>query len=228
MLTIFDFDGTLCDSREAIILSLAALFEGRCGQSPPRETLDARVREGRGLTDVLRSLHPDGDELSADDLAEWEADYRGAYGDVGQDQIRAYDGAADAVRAAADVGDVAVVSMKCETLLRRSVEDLGFADHVGGVFGDLSAGGTRRVLKPDASLFHDHIAPAFDRTDPGRTVMIGDTPGDLAFARNAGLASVWASYGYGEPAACRDVGFDAEAASPADITAAVRRFAAAP
>lgn len=36
----------------------------------------------------------------------------------------------------------------------------------------------------------------------------GDTETDLRFARNVGLSSCWAIYGYGKEAQCNAVGFD--------------------
>jgi phosphoglycolate phosphatase len=36
-------------------------------------------------------------------------------------------------------------------------------------------------------------------------LIVGDTETDILFAKAAGIASCWASYGYGEPERCRNL-----------------------
>ena len=38
---------------------------------------------------------------------------------------------------------------------------------------------------------------------PRRVLIVGDTEADILFAKNAGLRSCWASYGYGDEAVCK-------------------------
>lgn len=62
--------------------------------------------------------------------------------------------------------------------------------------------GRVKVRWPDARLFTETIAPRLGEPQLGLVLMIGDTESDLLFAKNAGLRSCWASYGYGDDAAC--------------------------
>lgn len=61
--------------------------------------------------------------------------------------------------------------------------------------------------KPDARLF-DQVQSSFPGVRRKQSLLVGDTETDLRFARNAGVTSCWASYGYGHSARCKAVGFD--------------------
>ena len=220
MLTIFDFDGTLCDSRPAIVASLRSLLGEATDDPPPESAVDARVREGRGLHSTLRALLPGGEDRPDAEIDRWAARYRELYDTPEGEGGEPYAGAADAVRVAADLGPVVVVSMKGHDLLGRMIQRLGVAGAVAAHFGD----DDRRPIKPDPALFHDHVVPAVPEFPRG--VMIGDTPKDLLFGRNCGLLTVHAAYGYGDPEECATVGPDHAVASPAEIGPLLRRLAA--
>ena len=219
MLTIFDFDGTLCDSRPAIVASLTKLLREHGGTLAPHDAIDARVREGRGLHSTLRALLPDGERLPDAEIDRWAARYRELYDTPEGEGGEPYAGAVDAVRAAAELGPVAVVSMKGHDLLGQMIGRLGLAGEVTAHFGD----DDRRPIKPNPALFHDHLVPAVPPFEHG--VMIGDTPKDLLFGRNCGLITVHAAYGYGDPAECAAVGPDHSVGSPAEIGPLLRRLA---
>ncbi len=80
-------------------------------------------------------------------------------------------------------------------------------------------------VKPDPRLFH-----AIQQQIPGgrlqRFLVVGDTETDLCFARNAGLQSCWATYGYGHGARCRAVGFDYTLDRIEDLPGILRHWAA--
>ena len=219
LLTIFDFDGTLCDSRPAIVASLTSLLQEAGGEVALEEAIDARVREGRGLHSTLRALLPDGDRRPVAEIEHWAARYRRLYDTPEGEGGQPYPGAVNAVRAAALLGPVAVVSMKGHELLGRMVSELGLSDAVAAHFGD----DDRRPIKPDAALFHRHIVPTLPAFSRG--VMIGDTLKDLMFGRNCRLLTVHAAYGYGDPAECAASGPDYSVATPAEIVPLLRHVA---
>ena len=78
-----------------------------------------------------------------------------------------------------------------------------------------------QARKPDARVFTERIVKRFDRARPERTLVVGDTEVDLLFAKNAGLMSCWAEYGYGCPTRCGEVGFDFRIATFSDIAGVV-------
>ena len=56
--------------------------------------------------------------------------------------------------------------------------------------------------KPDARLYSNNIAPFLLSKTPGGVLVVGDTESDLLFAKQAGLKSCWATYGYGDAEKC--------------------------
>jgi len=59
-----------------------------------------------------------------------------------------------------------------------------------------------RFRKPDVRLYTEFIAPSLSSPAAGGPLLVGDTGLDLHFARNAGLKSCWAAYGYGDSEKC--------------------------
>ncbi len=78
-------------------------------------------------------------------------------------------------------------------------EQLGIGDDIDAMHG-VENGSFR---KPDARLYTETIAPLLPEPGGRRVLMVGDTESDLLFAKNAGLRTCWASYGYGDEAACK-------------------------
>lgn len=220
MLTLFDFDGTLSDTREAIVAGLRTLVTARLDDPPTDDVLIEHVSRGTGLHATIRSLHPAPASIEHE-IEDWATHYRTAYGEHAPATERLYEGAADAVECAAELGKVVIVSMKHRDELERSIARLGLAPFIDAFFGD-DDGIT--PLKPHVELWTEAIAPRFTQHEPGRTLMIGDTGHDLEFARNAGLQRCWAAYGYGNDAACLDVGFDYRADCATEMTAVLQEF----
>lgn len=59
--------------------------------------------------------------------------------------------------------------------------------------------------KPNAIAFETSLAPVFRDLPRDRVLMCGDSSVDIMFARNAGIASCWARYGYGDGKECEDL-----------------------
>lgn len=97
---------------------------------------------------------------------------------------------------------VVVLSNKGAAVLENSLARLGLRPYVALLLGDGSFPTHPLPLKPDPAQFTEIIRPRFPAVPSSDMLMIGDTTTDLLFAHNCGIAAGWASYGFGEPAAC--------------------------
>jgi phosphoglycolate phosphatase len=92
-------------------------------------------------------------------------------------------------------------SNKPQALTELLLGELDLARHFAAIYG----GGRAKANKPDPR----HLLELVDalKADPARTIMIGDSPVDVAAARNAKIPVVIMSYGY-SPTAPHEMGAD--------------------
>ena len=201
-LLLLDYDGTLCDTRQAIAYSLGRTFEAHGRPAPLPAALTAVIRRGLPLLETLRALAPAADPALI--TPDWVTTYRAVYVVEAEALVRPFAGA-ETVLAAAQARSVPVVvlSNKGAQVLENSLVRLGFRAYVGLLLGDGSFPGRPLPLKPDPAQFTEIIRPRFPNISLPDILMVGDAPPDLLFARNCGIAAGWARYGFGEPAVCR-------------------------
>ncbi len=201
---LFDYDGTLCDTRAAIYYSLRRTFEVHHAPVPSQSALDGIVTLGLPMRETLQALHPEG---PAADVAAWVPAYRALYEAEGEALVTPFPGArAVLAQLQAQGRSIAVVSNKGISSLCNSLDRLDLRRFVSLVVGEGSVPGRPWTPKPDPALFRDVLQPHFAPTPAADMLMIGDTPSDLLFARNAGLPACWAAYGFGDAATCRALG----------------------
>jgi len=193
---IFDFDGTLASSLEGIHACFAEALS-RFGYAEPSA---GEVRRTVGLTleESVRILtHGQCGGAQPGEVLDC---YRALYKEKGRGMATLFPGAKAALLSARKMGlRVVLVSNKSHSGLCRMAEHLGIGADVDALHG-VENGSFR---KPDARLFTETIAPLLPEPGGRRVLMVGDTESDLLFAKNAGLRSCWASYGYGDEAACK-------------------------
>jgi phosphoglycolate phosphatase len=198
-LVIFDYDGTLFDTRPAIVHCLRRAFE-ECGRpAPAPDAAAGAVGTGASLPDTLLLLDRRlrSDLRSRDELV---AVYRKLYGSEGQALLRAIPGVPEVLHALHDGGvKCVVVSSKGTDAIHRSLDESGLRPLVDMIVGD--APGLPK--KPDPSIVTDFILPRYDQHGEDEMLMVGDTEIDILFAKRAGISCCWASYGYGDPRRCR-------------------------
>jgi phosphoglycolate phosphatase len=193
---ISDFDGTLASSLEGIH---ACFQEALASFGYARPSL-AEVRRTVGLTleesgSILTNGQCDGAKLG--EVADC---YRALYTKKGRAMATLFPGAKETLTAVREMGiRTVLVSNKSHKALCRLAEHLGIDAIVNMMLG-VDETSSR---KPDARLFTETISPRLAGPQPGRVLIVGDTESDLLFAKNAGLRSCWASYGYGDEAACK-------------------------
>jgi phosphoglycolate phosphatase len=211
-LVIFDYDGTLFDTRPAIVHCIGRAFEEYGHTIPARDAVARAVGTGATLPDTLLLLDSGlrHDRTALDELV---AAYRNIYRDEGPALLRVFPGVAETLQALRRSGiTCAVVSNKGIDAIRRSFEETGLSLLIDFVVGDQP--GTPK--KPDTSIVTNLIAPRYGlRSD--EMLMVGDTEVDILFAQRTGIASCWASYGYGVPAYCRALEADYEISSISQV-----------
>ncbi len=195
---VFDFDGTLVDSRQDITCSIRAALERLeipCVLSD--EAIGAMV--GRPLTEMLLCAGPtlDGARL---ELA--TAEYRVHFAVHCQDHSRLYDGVASLMQSLRGRVRLGCATTKRPEPAGRVLASFGLQPLLDAWRGTDES--MRFKPAPDVLL-----AIAADLgVPPSQMAYVGDTAADLIAAREAGAVPIWARWGYGEPAAC-------EAAAPA-------------
>ena len=186
-LVVFDLDGTLVDSSVDIANAANALIEELGGVPLAAAAIVDMVGEGAALL-VRRALAAallDPDTPGALDrfLALYDARLLV--------HTKPYDGTIDALAWIGERLPMSVLTNKPAGPTSLMLDGLGLRHH----FRDVVGGDTAFGRKPDpAGLLH--LASAAG-VGPEHTLMVGDSPIDLATARNAGTRICLVRYGFG-------------------------------
>lgn len=197
-LLIFDFDGTLCDTRLAIIHCLERALAKYHRPIPPPEQTASAVSKGLSLPETLFLLEP-ALRANANAVAEMVSAYRSFYRSESEPLITMVPGADIALQDMHACGaKCIVVSNKGSVAVHRSLDQFELTPFIDFVFGEEPG----VPLKPDPALLTDRIAPKLPQIAKARMLMIGDTEVDIRFARAAEIACCWAAYGFGDRQNC--------------------------
>ena len=186
-LIAFDWDGTLFDSTAIIVRSIQRAVADVGGTVPGDR--DAAYVIGMGLKQALAHAAPD---VPKERYPELGARYRHHYL-AQQHDLSLFDGVLpmlDALRARHHW--LAVATGKSRAGLDEALHQAALQ----GVF-DGSRTADETAGKPHPRMLQE-LMREFG-TEPGRTLMVGDTTHDLQMALNAGCPSVAVSYGAHEP-----------------------------
>jgi phosphoglycolate phosphatase len=206
----FDLDGTLIDSRADLAAATNHVLRsfGRPEIAP--ESVHALV--GEGARRLVERAMPDADPTRVDEgvrrfLAHYDAHLL--------DATVLYPGFGDVLAELAAAGIVlTVLSNKPEGLSRRVLDGLG----IGPRFGALIGGDSLPTRKPDPAGM-EHLCRMTGSSAP-RTLLVGDSPVDVATAANAGTAFCGAGWGF-DPVRLRAATPAAVLASPSEILGVV-------
>ncbi|MGE3276918.1 MAG: HAD family hydrolase [Vicinamibacterales bacterium] len=214
MLLVFDLDGTLIDSVRDLAESASELVISLGGSPLDVESVSRMVGDG-AATLVRRAIAASGATASADALEQFLA----IYGRRLLDHTQPYEGIPEALAWCRGQGRMAVLTNKPTRPSLAVLEGL----HLDGFFDDVVGGDGPFPRKPDPTALRGLQLAA-----PGApTLLVGDSPVDYETARAAGVAFVYARYGFGA------IRFEAPPDTPyvldrpADLPAVIARFAAA-
>ncbi len=217
-LAVFEVDGTLVDSREAIQAAMTRGFEG-AGLAPPPYAQTRRV-VGLSLPEGLRTLAPGVDPPTLVRLADA---YRAAWIDMHADPAfhePLYPGAADLLAHLAATGwRLSMATGKS----RRGVETIVRMHGWEGLFASTHCADDGPG-KPDPAMLNAALSAA--GAAPADTVMIGDTAFDMGMARAAGVRALGVTWGFHTEAEVQAGGADRVFGGFAELTCELDRFAA--
>ena len=186
---LFDLDGTLVDSVPDLAAALATLLAER--GRPPLGIAAVTEMVGDGAAKLVeRALAASGEGEAP--LGPALDRFVALYEANATRFTRVYEGVPEVLGALADAGwRLALCTNKLERATRAVIEALGLAPRFAIVLG----GDSLPTRKPDPGP----LLAALDGLGvaPSRAAMVGDHANDILAARRAGMASIFARYGYG-------------------------------
>ena len=186
-LVVFDLDGTLVDSRRDLAEATNALLADLGGPPLPHEVVVSLVGEGAAVL-VRRALERAGLDPGTPGALE---QFLRHYGRRLLDNTRPYPGMVETVTVLRTTYRLAVLTNKPEHPTIQILRGL----EMDGLFSDVIGGDSPHGRKPDPAGLLELGARA--GASPAETLLVGDSPVDLATARRAGTHICLARYGFG-------------------------------
>jgi len=189
---IFDLDGTLVDSAPDLIATLNTVFAGE--GLPPVPYDIARNLVGGGARSLIeRSLRAEGRKLATAEVDRLVKEFIAQYASHIADRSRAFPSLESALDELCAGGcRLAVCTNKLEWLSVRLLDALGLSKRFVAICGADTFG----LKKPNPDFLRQTIARAGG--EPASSVMVGDSPIDIATARAAAIPVIAVEYGYTE------------------------------
>lgn len=218
LVLLWDFDGTIADTRGDIAQAVRAVLAGR--SLPSLDTGAIIACTGRGVDVLLqRCLEISGSPPRDDaDLAQALDVFRTYYTRHMTDHTTVYPGIHRLLHRLRDAGRVmGVVSNKTEAMTVAVAGRLGLAD----CFRIILGGDSLPVRKPDAGPILHALEACSRGAGPHNAAMIGDTMTDFHAARAAGIRVCLVGYGFEPPGELRAAEPDWWMQTPADLVEAL-------
>ena len=177
MLVVFDLDGTLVDSTQALLQAHDAAWASVGCPRPADEAILELI--GLPLVHIMETLGPEHDPEALSEA------YSQAYVAASVEHERLFDGMTELL---AKPFRAAVATGKSQRGADRVVRHFGLEDRFEVVLGGNSA--------PRPKPNPDMLYAIMDKTSTNDLVMIGDTTYDLEMAHAAGVKGIGVSWGH--------------------------------
>ena len=186
-LIIFDFDGTIADTRELIIsTNREVLRRMRYGGEPTDAQIVATI--GLPLKDAILAICPD---LTDEVMPEWMRLYREVLEELRERIIPTlFPGVAETLDLLASRGlRFTIASARGTVSLHSLVRDMGMAGRIAYILGAEDA--------PRAKPWPDPVLKTLEAmgTSASEAMVVGDMPVDIQMGRNACVATCGVTYG---------------------------------
>lgn len=181
---LFDLDGTLIDSTDAILEGFEVAYETFGEVTPDPEEIKALI--GYPLDDMFEQLGVKGDKWDYVDA------YKKHYRIIARAKTTLLPLAREAIEAASRFATLGIVTTKTATYSQEILEHMGVMHYFDILIGRENV----QNPKPHAEPIHKaikHLDASYEST-----WMIGDTLLDIHSAKNAGIKSVGVLCGYGK------------------------------
>jgi len=182
---VFDFDGTLVDTREPILLGLKQAFAARGRTLPP----DAEILRcvGLGLDEVIRRL---AGSIAQEEIPALAAEYRVRFDEVAPGRTRLFEGMREALEELHAAGvRLAIATNRT----RASLEPMLMEHGVLEMFDVRLSAACVPFPKPHPLMLQRALEGLGVGAD--RALMVGDTTVDLRMGQAAGVATCAVTYG---------------------------------
>ena len=183
---IFDFDGTLCDTRSNIIIAFRATMEHLGLEMRDEETCGATI--GLTLRDGFKSMYPDFDDAKIDYCVET---YRQIFAERRKELMPdLFPGVKETLEALHKRGyRMTIATSRLTDSLMLFMRHHGIDHYFEYAVGSDSVTHHKPHPEPALKTLRElNIAPS-------EAIMVGDMPVDIAMAHNAGIRAIGVDYG---------------------------------
>ena len=183
---IFDFDGTLCDTRSNIIIAFRATMEHLGLDMRDEETCGATI--GLTLRDGFKSMYPDFDDAKIDYCVET---YRQIFAERRKELMPdLFPGVKETLEALRKRGyRMTIATSRLTDSLMLFMRHHGIDHYFEYAVGSDSVTHHKPHPEPALKTLRElNIAPS-------EAIMVGDMPVDIAMAHNAGIRAIGVDYG---------------------------------
>lgn len=185
-LVIFDFDGTLAETRASILTTIERVLELK--RKPAMASRDVERLIGLPLSATFEAAGFRGQEVD-----EAVRLYREHYDSVALATVTLFEGVAPTLARLRERGKrLAIASSKGKAVIPRILRRLGVENHFDVIAGEQDS--ERKKPAPDLTLF----VLSGCGVSPERSIVVGDTRYDIEMGRSAGCDTCAVTFGYGK------------------------------
>ncbi|WP_395167642.1 HAD family hydrolase [Francisella salimarina] len=196
ILAIFDFDGTICDTKDSI-LNITDLTYKSLNKNISKDLIKDTLKLGCSLEKTFSKINT---SLNLDfDIDFLVKIYRNLYNNNGYKYINVYEG----ITALLDFlkkKDVTILVLSNKG--SESIEKILKYNKIDRYIDEVIGADSCKYNKPNPKLISEVISAKYPNIEKEKTFIIGDTLTDIKFAKNCSLKSCFVSYGYGDTNEC--------------------------